>query len=374
MKLAPWQSIRDRFLPLDAESYAALKASIARDGLLQPIDVLPDGRIIDGHHRYRVCKELGIEGRARVLELTEQQALDRAERVNVAHRQISPEQMAEIRERKRKRAVELRSEGWTQKDIAAELGVARETVRDWFSNGGSAKAKAPVDCRVVVPRERHPELVAQLDSGAKVAQVAADYGISEGRVSQIATQHRAAQKKPAATETPDLPVKRYRCIVIDPPWPMGKSERLERPKQGKHLDYPTMTVEQIEDLPVAEVADPEGCQVYLWTTHKFLPDAILRCFPAWGVNYHCTLTWVKPSGPTPFSWMFNTEFVVFGYIGAFDIRRKGLKVSFEAPHGQQHSEKPQLSYDRIVEASHAPRLEMFARDKRKGWDVWGDEV
>lgn len=80
-----------------------------------------------------------------------------------------------------------------------------------------------------------------------------------------------------------LPEGKYRTVVIDPPWPIEKILRDVRPNQ-LDLDYPTMTIEEIEALPVPELAYEDGCHIYLWTTHKYLPRAF-EVFGAWGANY-----------------------------------------------------------------------------------------
>jgi len=165
--------------------------------------------------------------------------------------------------------------------------------------------------------------------------------------------------------------RRYKTIIIDPPWPVQKILRDERPNQDV-FDYPTMPVEEIGRLPVHNLADPEGCHVYLWVTHKFLP-AGLALFEGWGVRYQCVLTWAKNVGFTPFSWMYSTEHVLFGRIGTLDLLRKGLRLDFEAQVGR-HSAKPDVFYERVLQASPEPRLELFARAKREGFDVWGNEV
>lgn len=125
------------------------------------------------------------------------------------------------------------------------------------------------------------------------------------------------------------PVGFYRCLIIDPPWPIKKILREVHPNQIE-LDYPTMTLEEIAELPIAALADPAGCHIYLWVTHKFLP-AGLRLFERWDVRYQCLLTWVKNVGFTPFSWMYSTEHVLFGRVGSLDLLRQGLRLDFAAP-------------------------------------------
>lgn len=168
-----------------------------------------------------------------------------------------------------------------------------------------------------------------------------------------------------------LPPGKYRCITLDPPWPIEKIERLERANQ-EDLDYQTMTLAEIAALPVPSLADPAGCHVYLWMTHRFLPDG-LRLLDIWGARYQCVMTWVKNVGITPFSWMYSTEHVLFGRIGSLPLERNGLRLDFAAPV-QGHSVKPDIFYDRVCQASPGPRLAMFERGQRDGFDVWGDEV
>ena len=42
---------------------------------------------------------------------------------------------------------------------------------------------------------------------------------------------------------------------------------------------------------------------------------------------------------------------------------------------EHHSKKPDVVKDHIVKlCGNLPRIELFARQKTKGWDVWGAEV
>jgi N6-adenosine-specific RNA methylase IME4 len=163
---------------------------------------------------------------------------------------------------------------------------------------------------------------------------------------------------------------RYATIVVDPPWPIAKIRREVRPNQVE-MDYSLMTLGEIAALPVGDLALPDA-HLYLWTTQKRLPDA-LDCASGWGFRYQCLLTWVKNVGFTPFSWMYSTEHVVFARRGSPPMLRLGLRLDFAAKV-REHSRKPDIFYDRVRLASPGPRLEMFARERREGFDAWGDEV
>lgn len=185
-------------------------------------------------------------------------------------------------------------------------------------------------------------------------------------------QHAARQRQPEPVPEPvPLPDGKFSCIVSDPPWPMQKIERTERPAQGVTLDYPVMSLEDIAALPVADLA-ADDCHLYLWVTHKFLP-AGLDLLEQWDFRYQCVMTWRKNVGITPFSWMYDTEHVIFARRGNLPLDRLGLRLSFEAPVAG-HSVKPDVFYERVIAASPGPRLEMFSRRKRDGFTAWGNEV
>ncbi len=161
----------------------------------------------------------------------------------------------------------------------------------------------------------------------------------------------------------------YKTIIIDPPWPIEKIEREVRGKQYD-LDYPVMSLEEIEALSLP--FDTNGCHVYLWTTQKFLPIAF-KILEAWGVKYQCLLTWVKNVGFTPFSFMYSTEHCLFGRVGNLELLKLGKRLDFAAKV-RQHSRKPDEFYDLVKEVSPGPRIDWFSREKRDGFEQWGNET
>ncbi len=212
--------------------------------------------------------------------------------------------------------------------------------------------------------------ITEPDFGAYVAETKAAAGelTTAGLLRFAHRQEHEEQQRARLAVAP--PAGQYRTIVVDPPWPMQRIEREVRPRQGLALAYPTMSLDEI--AAVAPPVAPDGAHVYLWTTQRFLPDAF-ALFARWGVPYECELVWVKPGGPTPYSWQYNAEFALFGRVGNLPLSRLGLKVAFEAPRGR-HSEKPAAFYELVRQASPEPRLDMYARQGRPGFEAWGDEV
>jgi N6-adenosine-specific RNA methylase IME4 len=269
-----------------------------------------------------------------------------------------------------------RQVGWAHRQgIPAALGM---TTREWVTAFVGGWARLPIGDRreAVLELTSGPDALSQRAAadvlGVSEGTVRADLGAQKYAPEADVTQGRAQEYAP----TPP-PTGRYRAIVIDPPWPMTKITRQVRPKQtfkdGEQtadLDYRTMTVEDIGRLPIPEWAEPDGCHIYLWTTQRFLPDAF-RILDGWGARYQCLMTWVKNVGPTPFSWMYDTEHVLFGRIGSLDLNQKGLRLSFSAPV-TKHSAKPDAFYTKVIAASPGPRLDVCRRID--GFDSWGDEA
>lgn len=190
---------------------------------------------------------------------------------------------------------------------------------------------------------------------------------SLGQITQKeAEKHLQGWKKRIPPNTKIKPI--YRTIVIDPPWPMEKIPRKVRPNQID-MDYDTMSIEEIKGFPLKSFVSGDGCHLYLWTTHKHLPSAF-EVLKAWGVNYQCLLTWVKNVGITPFSWMYSTELVLFGGIGNLSLIKKGVRLDFN-DKVREHSRKPDKFYEIVKRVSPEPRIDIFSREKRQGFDQYG---
>lgn len=170
---------------------------------------------------------------------------------------------------------------------------------------------------------------------------------------------------------------KYNTIVIDPPWPikMGAYAR-DRPNRAMKLPYKTMSMEEIEKFPIKDFAE-QGCHVYLWTTNRLLPDAF-RIMEKWGVNYHMTIAWVKPSGMCVANgYKGASEFCLLGFYGKpmqkwIGIAQLNWVEAFTKPG--HHSEKPTCFYNKVKKMSPAPRIDIFSRRVIAGFDHWGDEA
>jgi N6-adenosine-specific RNA methylase IME4 len=266
-------------------------------------------------------------------------------------------QCAEIKIRAEVRAGELLAE--TVKPGNPQL--SHDGTIGTLPDGINRKQSSRWQAMAAIPEELLEQHVAQVKSKKEE--------LTSAGILRLANQLRKQSVGPA--DTPPFPEGKYRCIVIDPPWPIEKILREVRPNQAEFA-YPVMALEEIESLPIPDLADTDGCHVYLWVTHKHLPNG-LRLLESWGVRYQCLMTWVKNVGFTPFSWMYSTEHVLFGRIGSLELLKNGLRLDFAAPV-REHSRKPEVFYKLAADASPGPRLDMFSREAHEGFELWGNEV
>lgn len=164
---------------------------------------------------------------------------------------------------------------------------------------------------------------------------------------------------------------KYATIVADPPWPI--SWRGSRAIGKKPLAYPTLTIAEIVALPVKDIAD-DASNLYLWTTNQFLHEA-LGVARAWGFQYRMLWTWCKNNGIGGHP-RNATEHILIASRGETPTLGRHEKATLNwlmVPRGK-HSEKPDQFMEMIERFSPAPRIELFARRQRLGWDTWGDEA
>ena len=111
--------------PLSSEDYENLKADISKHGVLVAIEVDEEGVIIDGHHRARVCWELGLVPPVRVrTDLGEVDKRAIARSLNVARRHLDTATKRAIIADQLRDAPQM-----SNRAIARDLGVSDGTVR-----------------------------------------------------------------------------------------------------------------------------------------------------------------------------------------------------------------------------------------------------
>ncbi len=174
---------------------------------------------------------------------------------------------------------------------------------------------------------------------------------------------------------------RFGTILADPPWRFLNSTGKVAPEHKRLARYSTMTLQEINELPVALFAR-DTAHLYLWVPNALLPDG-LAVMAAWGFHYKANIVWHKirkDGGPdgrgVGFYFRNTTELILFGTRGknARTLAPGRRQVNILKTQKREHSRKPDEVFPIIEACSPGPFLELFAREKRKDWTVWGHQA
>jgi N6-adenosine-specific RNA methylase IME4 len=175
--------------------------------------------------------------------------------------------------------------------------------------------------------------------------------------------------------------RKFGTILADPPWQFQNRTGKVAPEHKRLSRYGTMTLDDICALPVADIAD-EPAHLYLWVPNALLPHG-LQVMDAWGFRYISNIVWEKvrkdgePDGRGVGFYFRNvTELLLFGVRGknARTLAPGRSQVNIIRSRKREHSRKPDEQYKIIEDCSYTPRLEMFSRGKRRGWECWGNQA
>jgi N6-adenosine-specific RNA methylase IME4 len=178
----------------------------------------------------------------------------------------------------------------------------------------------------------------------------------------------------------ELAGRRFGAVLIDPPWRFTNRTGKMAPEHKRLRRYPTMTFDEIAALPVGDLALPQS-HLYLWCPNALLLEA-LTIMKAWGFVYKTNLVWYKvrkDGGPdgrgVGFYFRNVTELLLFGVRGKLRTLKPGrTQVNVLITRKEEHSRKPEAAYEIIEACSPGPFVELFARQRRPGWEQWGDQV
>ena len=180
-----------------------------------------------------------------------------------------------------------------------------------------------------------------------------------------------------------FPNKKYQIILADPSWDY-KNKVFRKYRKNKFAGsavwhYDTMTVNEIKNLPVKEIAD-KNCILFIWVTFPNLQEG-LDVIKAWGFEYKTLgFSWVKTNKENGRLFFgighytkSNCEVCLIGVKGKPQIINNTISSAIVRPR-QEHSKKPNIIRDKIIKlCGDLPRIELFARQKIPNWDAWGND-
>jgi N6-adenosine-specific RNA methylase IME4/ParB-like chromosome segregation protein Spo0J len=366
---------------IEGSEFDELVSDIRERGLHEPIVVLED-MILDGRNRYRACMAAGVEPTftvytgddplAYVISLNlKRRHLDESQRAMVAaklatlklgdnqHSEGLPigrgSELLNVGERTVARAREVQEHGAPELVHAVEQGVVSVTA-------AADIATQPIEeQREIVARGEREILRAAQEIRAKKAEVR--------RAERI--------ERLAATCNQSAPLpgdRRYAVLYADPPWHFevyNEESGVER-AAGNH--YSTMSLEQICALPVLNLASPDAA-LFMWTTVPHLRESF-GVLVAWGFEYKTNIVWVKDKIGLGYFVRNQHELLLVATRGDMPSPSPANRPpSVISALRREHSRKPDEAYA-LIEAMYPtlPRVELFARQARPGWDVWGNET
>lgn len=174
-----------------------------------------------------------------------------------------------------------------------------------------------------------------------------------------------------------FPNKKYNIIYADPPWKY--TSKSVAPNRWVTNHYPTLNLNEIINLNIKDLTD-KNCYLFLWVTSPHLSVGI-ETLHKWGFSYKTVaFCWVKTNkdgscfmGLGGYT-RANIELCLLGVKGKLKRLNRGVRQVVISQR-EEHSKKPDIVRKRIeLLFGDLPRIELFAREKTPGWDVWGNEI
>lgn len=386
--------------PLSDKDYEDLKKDVARHGVLVPIERDEHGELLDGHHRVRAWTELAAEG-IHVempvilrLDLTESQKRSHVRALNMLRRHLTTrqrqaviaQQLRETPDRSdRAIAKTLHASPSTVGMIRHRLGAKSPTVQVGQSKRTGLDGRrrgAPKPRTVFAPSSKDArKAIASLELLPKDLLpdrmlTVADATTAERLVKQELSREAQFKRmrKPGRLSRPTA--RRYNVLYIDPPW---RYQGASDPGRTADRHYPTMTQDELIALPIADVA-ADNAVVFMFCPPPKIAEGV-ELLAAWKLTYKTCACWDKSGkdgkriGLGSF-FRQQHELLLVATRGAMPPPAPANRPPsiIRADRGA-HSAKPSIARSQI-EAMYpdVPRIEIFARGRVPGWDVWGLEA
>lgn len=408
MKEYEFHEYANKFRLMNEAEYEGFKEDIRNHGLLNQL-ILFEGKILDGRNRYKACKELGIELKYIQYKGTKEEAFYFVVSENLYRRHLNLAERAEIgliildqeekwaQERMREAQHKFstleeqtpatpsdgvedtnKHEGEALRIASKKTGVGRETlrtakkVRD--SNDDLVKKKWE-DYKKgkkgsTVKAVREVEKVATKVKKMNDPKINKKWEQAKQGKTTIKAVKMALDKKSKPKFVPIIPEDKYELIYADPPWEYNFTQS---PTRTIEKEYPTMKLKEICKLRVPSAKD---CILFLWCTSPKLYPEGMEVIKSWGFTYKTSMVWVKDKIGMGYYARSRHEFILIATKGNPGVPEPSDRYDsvIEQPR-TEHSKKPEIVYEMIEKMyPNKKKIELFARNKREGWNTWGNEV
>jgi N6-adenosine-specific RNA methylase IME4 len=365
---------------LTPEEFKQLEQNCLDEGIREKI-IVWDGFIIDGHNRYEIATKWGLDYQTESKrfkdesEVREWMILNQFGRRNLSNyqRSVLALELESVFSERAKENLKVSGENFgkglqisaepieikpidTRKELAKVANVSHDTI---------AKVKK-------IEAVATPEVKAQLSTGEiSINQAYQEIKKEEKKAERIELIEQQIEdiEQGLLPELEGL----FDVVSVDPPWPYeGESKNVTSfDAIGRRVanPYPEMSIEDIKKIEMPLMDD---AVVLLWTTHKFLPDAF-EILKEWGMDYKATLVWNKEKIGMGAWFRMQCEFCLVGIKGKPYWENTTFRDILNEPR-REHSRKPDSFFEMIEKITMGRRLEYFSREKRNGWEVFGNDI
>ena len=361
--------IKENRRQLDTEKVDQLAESIKEIGLINPITLDSEFNLIAGLHRieaYKLLEKTKIE--STILDIKELDAELAEIDENLIRNELRwNEQIKQLKRRKeiyeikypesKQYSSEKQSIKRSKSDIKpADIMSAGSFTGDTSEKTGKTERTIRRDLQLANAIEENPDYE-KLEHKSDVFKEIK----KEKRNKEIEKQKKEITED--KTEVKGL----YDVISIDPPWNYGRKYDPDNSRVAN--PYPEMTIEEIKNI---KLPFKDNAIIFLWTTHKYLPDAF-ELLKHWGLDYKATLVWNKNKIGMGHWFRMQCEFCLFGIKGKpFWSNTTERDIIIESR--REHSRKPEAFFKMVDKICVGKKLEYFSREKKEGWDIYGNDT
>jgi len=367
------QEFRTLIPPLSPDEYAGLEQSIIAEGNRVPIDTW-QGYIVDGHNRYDICQKHNIP-----LKPANELALASREDVKIwiINNQLSRRNLPvalridlnikkhEFQLQKEAKERQSNSTGGAHPQLTQTFGDAEkhEGEVDALIGKRAAVSRETVRKYRFIKEKAQPEQLDKLNKG-------------DATINQVYVAVKREEVKETVKHA-EWPSGKYRIIYADPPWQYSNSMPVDGENTGHFHEqadhYSLMSLDDITKMPVSELS-LDNAVLFLWSTSPILEDAF-KVINAWGFKYKASFVWDKMKHNMGHFNSVRHEFLLVATRGSCQPDNIELFDSVQVIERNGHSEKPE-AFRNIIQTlyPYGPRIELFARKKTDGWEVYGNQI
>ena len=371
------QEFKDLIPPLTKEEFKQLENNCMSEGIREKI-LTWNGFIIDGHNRFEIATRWDLEYETESKHFDNEEAvkewmiLNQFGRRNLSNyqRSVLALELEDVFSKKAKENISIEN-----KNRSTDLAKLpkREAVDTRKELSKVAQVGERTLGMVKKIQEKAPE---EVKAKLRTGEVSINAAYKEiKKEEKKADRIDVIKKQIEDIEQGELPELKglFDVVSVDPPWNYeGESKKITSfDAVGRRVanPYPEMSTDEIKKIKLPLMDD---AVVLLWTTHKFLPDAF-DILKEWGLDYKATLVWNKEKIGMGAWFRMQCEFCLVGVKGKPYWENTKYRDIIEEPR-RQHSRKPDIFFDVIDKITLGRKLDYFSREKRNGWEVFGNDL